>query len=174
MGKSNQTGYRLLIAVALCADFNSVALAQTFPTKPIRMVTVEAGGSTDLVARLIAQGLSENLGRQVVVDNRGGASGLIAKETVARASPDGYTLLTDSSALWILPLMRKVPYDPFRDYAPVTLADRSPGVLVVHPSVPANSVKEFIALAKSKPGGINYGYGAIIANLCETSCRRML
>ena len=136
-----------------------VAAAQSYPSKPIRMVTVEAGGSTDFVARLIAQGLSEGLGRQVVIDNRGGASGLIAKETVARASPDGYTLLTDSSALWILPLLRKVPYDPFRDYAPITLADRSPGILIVHPSVAANSVSELIALAKAKPAALNYSTG---------------
>lgn len=131
----------------------------SYPSKPIRMVTVEAGGSTDFVARLIAQGLGEALGRQVVVDNRGGASGLIAKETVARANPDGYTLLTDSSALWILPLLRPVPYDPFTAFAPVTLADRSPGILVLHPSVAANSVRELIVLAKAKPAALNYSTG---------------
>jgi tripartite-type tricarboxylate transporter receptor subunit TctC len=136
-----------------------VAAAQSYPAKPIRMVTVEAGGSTDFVARLIAQGLGEITGRAVVIDNRGGASGLIAKETVARANPDGYTLLTDSSALWLLPLMRRVPYDVFRDFAPITLADRSPGVLVVHPSLAAVSVRELIALAKTKPAALNYSSG---------------
>jgi tripartite-type tricarboxylate transporter receptor subunit TctC len=150
-----------LIGVLLFASASVIATAaaQPYPSKPVRMVTVEAGGSTDFVARLIAQGVSENLGRPFVIDNRGGASGLIAKETVARASPDGYTLLTDSSAIWILPLMRTVSYDVFRDFAPVTLADRSPGVLVVHPSLAVNSVRELIALAKAKPGALNYSTG---------------
>jgi len=96
-----------VIAFILFAGAAVIATAQPYPSKPVRMVTVEAGGSTDFVARLIAQGVSETLGRAFVIDNRGGASGLIAKETVARANPDGYTLLTDSSALWILPLMRR-------------------------------------------------------------------
>lgn len=149
-----------VVAVTLvCCTGMASSWAQTYPAKPVRMVTVEAGGSTDFVARLIAQGLSSALGRQFVVDNRGGASGLIAKETVARAIPDGYTLLTDSSALWILPLLKKTGYDPFTDFAPVTLADRSPGVLVVHPSLTVTSVSELVALAKAKPGSLNYASG---------------
>ncbi len=149
----------LRLAALLGATAAATVAAQEYPMKPIRLVTVEAGGSSDFVARIIALGLTESLGRQVVVDNRGGASGLIAKETVARAQPDGYTLLLDSTALWILPLMRQVPYDPFRDYAPITLSDKSPGIMVVHPSVPATTVKEFIALAKAKPGQFNYATG---------------
>ena len=129
----------------------TTAVAAGYPEKPIRLVTVEAGGSSDFVTRIIALGLTEQLGKQVVVDNRGGASGLIAKETVARALPDGYTLLLDSTALWILPLMRAVPYNVLNDYAPISLTDKSPGILVVHPSVPATIATE-IGPAKSSCG----------------------
>ncbi len=148
-----------VFAFAAAAALVPAASGQRFPEKPLRMVTVEAGGSTDFVTRLIALGLAESVGKPVVVDNRGGASGLIAIETVANAPADGYTLLVNSTALWILPLMRKVPYDALKDFAPITLADKSPNILVLHPSVPANSVKELIALAKSKPGQLNYSTG---------------
>ena len=107
--------FTFYIVSLLSAISATTAVAAGYPEKPIRLVTVEAGGSSDFVTRIIALGLTEQLGKQVVVDNRGGASGLIAKETVARALPDGYTLLLDSTALWILPLMRPVPYNVLND-----------------------------------------------------------
>ena len=137
----------------------SLAFAQTFPGKVIRIVTSEAGGSNDIVSRLIAQGISGPLGQPVIVENRAGGS--IAGETVLKAAPDGHTLLYYGNALWILPLMRKdVPYDVPRDFAPITLTATSPNVLVVHPSLPVKSVKELVALAKARPGEINYASAA--------------
>lgn len=136
-----------------------MVFGQDYPNKPIRIVTAEIGGSNDFTARIIAQGLTETLGSQVIVDNRGGANGIIAIQTVAKARPDGYTLLFHSSALWTLPLIQTVPYDPVRDILPISLATRSPLVLVVNSSVQANSVKDLIALAKSKPGKLNYASG---------------
>jgi len=134
--------------------------AQTYPAKPVRVIApFPAGGGTDLFARSLAQKLSGMWGQQVVVDNRAGAGGMIGSEMVARAAPDGYTLLiTSSSTISISPqLMRAPPYDPLRDFAPVALIATAPNVLVVHPSVPARSVKELIALAKARPGAINFG-----------------
>jgi tripartite-type tricarboxylate transporter receptor subunit TctC len=131
-----------------------------FPTKPIRLIVpFAAGGGTDLTARTIAQKLSERLGRPVVVDNRGGAGGVIGADMVAKATPDGYTLLMGSPGpLTINPnLQPKMPYDTLKDFAPVSLATVSPFVLVVHPGVSATSVKELIALAKAKPDALNYG-----------------
>ena len=136
----------------------AAAHALQFPAKPLRMLTAEPGGGSDLTARIIAQGLSASLGHQVVVDNRVG--GVNIAELAAKASPDGYTLLTDSSSIWLIPLMRsQTPYDPVRDYAPITLVGSSPMVLVVHPSVAVTSVKELIALAKAKPGELNFASG---------------
>ena len=135
--------------------------AQGFPAKPIHIVTSEPGGGNDFAARLIAQGLAAGLGQPVIVDNRGGASGAIAGETVAKAPPDGHTLLLYGSNIWLLPFLReRVPYDPANDLAPVTLAVRAPNILVVHPSLPVKSVKELIALARARPGALNYGSGA--------------
>ena len=135
------------------------ASSQNYPNKPIRLVTVESGGSADFAARIIALALSGSLGQHVIVDNRGGASGLIAIETVAKAQPDGYTLLLYSSALWILPLLQSVSYDSTRDFAPVTITDRSPNILVVNPSVKANSTQELMDLARARPGQLNYASG---------------
>ena len=135
-----------------------VASGQAFPNKPIRIVTVAPGSANDLVTRLISQELRTVLGQPVVVDNRGG----IAAEIVARAPPDGYTLLFYGSAVWLAPFTRdNVPYDPVRDFAPITLAASSPNVLVVHPSLPVKSVKELIALAKARPGELNYAAGTL-------------
>ena len=132
--------------------------SQDFPTRPLRIVAPEVGGGADFVTRQIAQGLTASLGQQVVVENRGGASGAIAAQTVARALPDGYTLLLYSSSIWIVPLMQKnAPWDPVRDFRPITLATKQPNVLVVHPSLGVSSVKDLIALARAKPGALNYG-----------------
>jgi tripartite-type tricarboxylate transporter receptor subunit TctC len=141
------------ITLVFCAG---TASGQNYPSKPIRMLTAEAGGGADFVARVIARELSANLGEQVVVDNRGGAGGIIAGEIVARAAPDGYTLLFYGPAIWLLPFLRNhVPYDPVRDFSPITMAVTTPNILVVHPSLPVSSVGELIALAKARPGQIN-------------------
>ena len=135
-----------------------VARGENYPSRPIRLLTAELGGGSDLAARLVAQGLAERLGQQIVVDNRVG--GVILAEVAAKAAPDGYTLLLYSGTLWVLPFMQeKLPYDPVRDFAPITLVGTSPAVLVVHPSVPVTTVQELITLAKAKPGELNYSTG---------------
>lgn len=148
-----------ILSAGLMALSAGAACGQGYPAKLIRVITAEAGGSSDLVSRLISQELSAGLGQQVIVENRGGASGVIAAETFVKARPDGYTLLLYSTGIWILPLMQKVPYDPVRDFSPITLATMAPNILVVHPSLPVKSVKELIALAKARPGELNYGSG---------------
>jgi tripartite-type tricarboxylate transporter receptor subunit TctC len=137
----------------------SEAAAQTYPTKPVRMIIpFPPGGTTDILARVAAQKLSEALGQQVVPDNRPGAAGNIGTELVAKAPPDGYLLLTaPGSTLTIHPsLYAKLPFDPLKDFAPVTILGIVPNALVVHPSLPARNVKELIALAKARPGELNY------------------
>ncbi len=149
-----------LITAAVCTAgvlFTAGAQAQSFPVKPIRIVTAEPGSGNDLLARLIAQNASPRLGQQVIVDNRG----VISIETVAHATPDGYTLLLYGTPLWLTPFMRdKTDWDPVKDFTSVTWATNAPNILLVHPTVPVNSVKDLIALAKSKPGQINYGSGS--------------
>ncbi len=133
--------------------------AQPYPTRPIRLVIpYPPGGPTDFVGRIVGHKISQSLGQQVVIDNRPGAATVIATELVARAAPDGYTLLFGTGGgTFLAPLMLpKVPYDPHRDFAPVSMLVQSPQVLVAHPSVAANSVSELIALAKAKPGGFNF------------------
>ena len=149
----------LCMAFAGLSALQSIAYCQSFPAKPIRIITAEAGGASDFAARLIAQGLTSSLGQQVIVENRGGASGVIAAETVARATPDGHTLLLYSNGIWTLPLMQKVPYDPVKDFSPVTAATRAPNVLVVHPALPVRSAKDLVNLAKAHPGALNYASG---------------
>lgn len=128
--------------------------ASAFPTRPIRLVTGQPGGGSDLIARLIVSGVAEGLGQPIIIENRPG--GFIPREILLKAQPDGYTLLVSANALWLEPFMTTdARYDPVRDFAPVTLATNAPNVLVVHPSVAASSVKELIALAKSKPGSLN-------------------
>lgn len=151
--------YRLWIAAVLAAA-SAPVLGQQYPTKPVRLVVPFApGGGTDLVARAIAQRLTEALGQTVIVDNRAGAGGVIGAEYVARAAPDGYTLLMGTpGGMTINPNLRvKSPYDVARDFAPISLATISPFILSVHPSLPAKSVKELVALVRSKPGQLNYG-----------------
>ena len=132
--------------------------AQSYPAKPIRIVTVAPGSANDIVARLIAQELRPVLGQTVVVDNRG----TIAAEIVARAPADGYTLLLYGSAVWLSPFIRSnTPYDPVKDFSPITLVASSPNIIVVHPSLPVKSVRELIALARARPGELNYAAGSL-------------
>ena len=150
--------------LSICALLSSVGTvcAQNFPSKPVRMVTAEPGGGTDVIARVIAQELSAALGQQVVVENRGGASGIIAAQTVSKAPPDGYTLLLYSGNLWILPFLRdNVPYDPVKDFSPITVVASSPNILVVHPSLPVKSARELISLARARPGDLGYSSGGM-------------
>ncbi len=140
----------------------AIAAAQTYPAKSVRMVVPFAAGagSNDIMARLVAQKLTDAFGRQVVVDNRPGASGIIGTDIVAKAQPDGYTILMMSLTYTVLPsLFSKLPYDPVKDLTPVTMVASAPLMLVVHPSLPAKSVQEFIAYAKANPGKLNFGSG---------------
>ena len=151
--------FAMLICAGLSAAGAAAAPTASYPTRPVRfIVTYPPGGGTDIVARAIAQKLAETWGQQVVVDNRGGAGGTIGTELAARAAPDGYTLLLGTSAgLVINPLLgTKLPYDPIRDFAPVSLLVVNPQLLVVHQSLPARNVRELIALARSAPGKLNY------------------
>lgn len=134
-------------------------LAQTYPTKTIRMIVAyPPGGGTDIVGRLIAQKLTDSLGQTVVVDNRGGATGNIGTELAAKAAPDGYTLLMGNVAPNAInvSLFKQLPYDPVKDFAPVSLVAITPNLLVVHPALPVRTVKDLVALAKAKPGTLNY------------------
>ncbi len=140
--------------LALCAG---MAHAQSFPSKPIRIVTTVPGGSLDLTARVMAPKLTERLGQQVIVDNRGGVSSM---ELVPRAPADGHTLLLASASLWLAEfLCDKVAWDALRDFAPVCMLVTSPNIIVVHPSLPVRSVKELVALAKAQAGELNYSTG---------------
>lgn len=153
-----------LIRVAVCIATAlpvtaGAATGDVYPNKPIRIMATAPGGLTDVAARLIAPGLSANLGQQVVVDNR---NAIVAVETAAKAAPDGYTILMNGSAFWLMPLLReKVSWDPVKDFVPITMVVTSPSILVVHPAVPVKTVAELIALAKSKPGTLNYAAGTI-------------
>jgi tripartite-type tricarboxylate transporter receptor subunit TctC len=154
-------GWRLptsLIAALAVALPCAVAGAQQYPVRPIRViVSVPAGGAPDVTARLIAPALSSILGQQLVIDNRGGAGGLIGAELAANAAPDGYTLFVSSpGALTILPHMRKVPFDTVRDFAPISLISIGPFLMMSHPSVPVKTVQDVIALARAQPGKLNY------------------
>jgi tripartite-type tricarboxylate transporter receptor subunit TctC len=143
---------------------SGVAFGQAYPTRPIRLVVPSSAGAgvTDIMARLIGHRLSESLGQQIVVDNRPGASGILGSDVVAKAAPDGYTLLIANVSFIVNPyLYSKMPYDPLTDFLPVTMVNSAPLQLVVHPSVPANSVAELVAYAKSRPGQLNYGSGGL-------------
>jgi tripartite-type tricarboxylate transporter receptor subunit TctC len=153
---------RLFFRVALTClalALPNVAAAQSYPTKPVRLVVpFPAGGTTDILARAMAQKLSEALGQQFVVDNRPGAGGNIGADIVAKSAPDGYTLLMGTVGTQAInpSLYAKMPYDAAKDFAPVILVAGVPNVLVAHPSVPAKTVAELIKLAKDKPGAINF------------------
>lgn len=149
----------LLLFCCVMALSAPAVLAQSYPVKPVRMIVpFPPGGGSDILARAVAEKLASALGQQFIIDNRSGAGGALGTELATKASPDGYTLiLNSSSALVIGPnLVRNPPYDPLRDLTSVVLVASAPNVLVVHPSVPAKTVKELIALAKKRPGELNY------------------
>ena len=158
---------RSLRAIALCAVAATLALgatqaaAQAYPTKPIRLVIAfPPGGTSDFVGRVIADKLSQFLGQPIVIDNRPGATGLIGTQAVQQAAPDGYTLLLAPSDFTLAPgLQAKPPYDPVKDFAAIGLFINYPHVLVAYPGLPANNAKELIALAKAKPGELNFASG---------------
>jgi len=143
----------LLLALAAGAT-----LAQDYPTRPIRILTAQAGGGNDFVARILAPAMTASIGQPVIIDNR---TGLVSAEQVAKAPPDGYTVLLTGSSFWVSPFFREVPYDVAKEFAPVSQATRSPNILVVHPSLPVKSVKELIALARARPGDLNYAASQI-------------
>ena len=146
-----------LSSIGLMCLAAGMALGQAYPNKPIRFVTTAAGGSNDITARIVAQGVAGPLNQQVIVENKAG--GFVNAEVVAQSPPDGYTVLVAGGTMWTFPLLQKTPYDPVKDFAPITLATKAPSILVVNPSLPANSVKDLIALAKAKPGELNYASG---------------
>ena len=150
---------RFAVLAVAATSFAGPAPAQQYPTRPVRMlIGFPPGGGTDIVGRIVAQKLSENLGQQIIVENRGGATGMIGAELTAKAPPDGYTIMmAHIAAFSIMPsLYPKMPYDVAKDFAPITLAAIGPNFLVVHPSLPARSVKELVALAKARPGQLHY------------------
>ena len=157
----NAASVLVKIAAALLA-LTATAAAQDYPTKPIRLVIpFPPGGSNDVVGRMVAQQLGERLGKQVVVDNRGGAGGIIGTEAAAKSAPDGYTLLIISIAHSVSPWLYKLQYDPIKSFVPVAILASGPNVLVVNPELPVHSVPELITLAKQKPGELNYASAGI-------------
>ena len=159
MRSENSRDVFIIVAGLAAALLATAALAQSYPEKPIRLIVpFAAGGGNDSVARLVGKRVSDSLGQQLVIDNRPGAGGVLGAELAAKAAPDGYTLfLGGVGSHAINPnLSDSLPYDPIRDFAPVALLAQAPLVLVVHPSVPADSFKAFVALARSRPGQLNY------------------
>ena len=151
-----------LKTAALLVALTAVAAAQDYPTKPVRLIIpFPPGGSNDVVGRMIATQLSEKLGKQVVVDNRAGAGGVIGTEIAANAAPDGYTLSIISLAHAVNPWLYKLNYDPIKSFAPVGILASGPNVLAVNPGLPVNSVKDLVALAKQKPGDLQYASAGI-------------
>jgi tripartite-type tricarboxylate transporter receptor subunit TctC len=150
-------------ALACAAALSFTAWGQTYPAKPVRFVVpFVPGGPTDIQARMLGEKLGQRLGQQVIVDNRGGAGGNIGMELAAKSPADGYTLVIATVGTWAVnPHLYQLPFDVIRDFAPVTQVSTAPGILVVHPSVPARNVKEFIALAKKRPGELNYGSSGV-------------
>lgn len=156
------TRLRAMLAACLVIAGTGFAMAQEYPARPVRLIIpFPPGGSNDVVGRLIATKLGERLGKQVVVDNRSGAGGVIGTEVAAKSPPDGYTLLVISMAHAVNPWLYKLGYDPIKDFAPVGLLAKGANVLVVHPSLPVHSVAELIALAKKQPGDLQYASAGI-------------
>jgi len=154
---------RLMMTLPIAMLVSGAAFGQAYPERPIRLiVSYPPGGGTDVTARTIVPKLSEGLGRQVVIDNRPGAGSTIGTDLVAKATPDGYTLLMSDTTFGIVPgLYGKLPYDALRDFQPITQITGVPVGLVIHPGLPAHSVKDLVALAKAKPGGLNFGSGGV-------------
>jgi len=149
-----------LIALVLCSLFVAAAGAQdAYPSRPVKFILpFPPGGGTDILGRVIAERLSTSLGQPVVTENRGGAGGNVGAEAAAHSAPDGYTIVLVAPSLAISPsLYSKLGYDPVKDFAPVSLVATVPNVMITNPEVPARTLKEFIALAKSKPGQMNFG-----------------
>ena len=144
------------LALGLISSGAGVVCAQDYPNKTIRIITGSAGGGSDFNARTIAQGISGPLGQPVIVENR---VSLSLGEVGSKAPPDGYLLTVQGGSLWVVTLLQKMPYDVIRDFSPITLISRDVNIVAVHPSVPVKSVKELIALAKARPGALNYGSG---------------
>jgi tripartite-type tricarboxylate transporter receptor subunit TctC len=136
----------------------STTFAQSYPIKPVRVICTGVGGGADIAARLLFPGMSAAMGQQFVIDNR--ASGLIPGEVASKMAPDGYNMLFYNNTVWVGPLFQKAGYDAVRDFVPVTLAARSPNILVIHPSLPVKTVRQLIALANAKPGQLNYATGS--------------
>jgi len=153
----------LLAATGFLIALSASAAAQSdYPNRPVRLIIpFPAGGSNDIVGRAIAQQMGERLGKQVIVDNRTGAGGIIGTELAAHATPDGYTILVISIAHSVNPWLYKLPYDPIKAFAPIGIMGTGTNVLTVHPSLPVNSLKEFLAMAKAKPGELSYASAGI-------------
>ncbi len=154
---------RSMLRGASCLSCGLICLSvhmtygQSYPSKPIRVLTSEPGSGPDFIARLVAQGITAGLGQQVVVDNRVG--GAVLLEAAARMPADGYTLVVTGNPLWLLPLMQSVSYDAARDFAPITYTSSSPNIVVVYPTTPITSIKDLVASAKASPGKLNYSSG---------------
>ena len=158
MNNTLRTWFAIPVALIVVAMSQPLAVGQGYPNKAIRFVLpVTPGGGTDIIARLVGQKLSAQIGQQIIIDNRGGAGGNIAAELVAKAAPDGYTLIVvTASHATNVSLYRRLNYDPVKDFAPITQLTSQPYIFVVNPSVPVKTVKEFIAIAKSRKGGVTY------------------
>jgi tripartite-type tricarboxylate transporter receptor subunit TctC len=172
---SHPSSFLRWIGAAWIAAVSACAAAQPYPAKPVRVIVTGVGSGGDFAARMIAAGVSPSLGQQIVVDNRG--SGNLPAEITAKSPPDGYTLCLSAAPLWITPFLRRTPYDPLKDFAPVTLVVTSPNILVVHPSLPVKSVTGLIALLRARPGQLNYatsgvgGSGFLAAELFKSMTR---
>jgi tripartite-type tricarboxylate transporter receptor subunit TctC len=164
IGWISRMGLCLVLSMVLLVSTMDSSFAQTYPTKPIRIIVPFApGGGSDILSRILGPKLTKSWGQSVIVDNRGGAGGIVGTEMVAKAPPDGYTLTMGYIGTHAInpSLYPKLSYDPVKDFAPVALVAAMPNILVVHPSLPVKSVQELIALAKSKPGELNYGSGGV-------------
>ncbi len=154
----------LLRTVCALAALPSISWAQNYPAKTVRFVVpFVAGGPTDIQGRLLGEKLGQRLGQQFIIDNRGGANGNIGMDLAAKSPPDGYTLVIATVGTWAVnpSLYKHMPYDPVKDFAPIMQVSSSPGVLIVHPSVPVKSVKDLVALARAKPGKLDYGSSGV-------------
>src|SRR3989442_3000493 len=154
--------FGLFFALFPAAPYTTSAAAQAYPSKPVRLIIpFPPGGSNDVVGRMIGAQLSERLGRQVIVDNRAGAGGVVGTELAASAPKDGYTILIISMAHAVNPWLYKLPYDPIKGFTPISILASGPNVVAVHPGLPVSSIKELLALAKQKPGELQYASAGV-------------